>query len=159
MFSVLPLAMPTLHHEFYIRCTNLPPDRKVDHGIYLAMVRRHFGPLARLPTSNIPVPLRSPELMLWVARALRAGRDNRRVRLQMERQGRGPGRFGWSNFEAWLRQGPFLDDVADWIDPAVFDAGHLRAALDRMRRWEERVFSGQDLLTLVTACEMTREFV
>lgn len=159
MFSVLPLAMPTLHHEFYVRCSNLPPERKVDHGIYLAMVRRKFGPLSGLPTSNIPLPLRSPEIALWIARALRAGRDNRRVRRQMQTRDGGPRRFGWSNFETWLRQGPFLEDVAGWVDPGLFDAEHLRAELERMRRWEERVFSGQDLLTLVTASEMTREFL
>lgn len=157
LFADLPLAMPTLHHTFYRRCSNLEPGQKVDHGIYMRFVKRHFGQFAHLPTSNIPLPLSYPELLLWLSRAYRAWSDQNAVRRQIERKGAYSGnRYGWMNFEAWIRATNFLERVPNLVIESIYDRDVLREKVQRMAAWQERVYSGQELMILITISRMAQ---
>lgn len=157
--SVIPVVLPTMHHSFYTRCSNLPPERKVDHGIYLQFARKYYGDLAKIPTSNIPLNLKFPQLLLWSARALRAIYDQRQVRRLVESKGiKEHPRHGWANFEIWMRQGSFLQDAWDMISTTTFSSENMNRKLGRIMNWEERVYSGQEILTYITVSKLTEGF-
>jgi hypothetical protein len=153
----LPLVQPILNHSFILRCSNLPPSRKIDHGIYLKFVKKHFGNLANLPTSNIPLPLNFPTPILWLSRGLRAQYDQRQARKKLDSAGRSKGsRFGWSNFEEWFRQGDFLSQATSFINPSIFSKIFIDEKVNKWINWEEKLFSGQDLLTLITISQLIK---
>jgi len=153
----LPLVLPILHHSFLVRCSNLAPERKVDHGIYLKLVKKHYGDLKFIPTSNIPLPLSFPTPMLWLTRAIRSVYDQKQVENQIASAGKyKKARCGWPNFELWFRQGDFLDNVGEWIDPKMFDKNILLKQLERWKNWNDKIFSGQDLMTLLTLSQIAK---
>lgn len=155
LMSSLPVILPTVHHAFFRRCSNLPPARKVDHGIYLKLVKRHLGELAKIPTANIPVNLTRHELILWMMRAWRAQSDKRLIRNMMKSRGAISGRRnGWSNFEHWLRSSTFFDELPHFVSRDIFLEESLNKRIRRIRKWDERVFSGQDFLTMVTISQI-----
>lgn len=155
----VPIVLPTVSQGFMQRCSNLNPSKKVDHGMYLRMIRRHFGAFATLPTSNIPMSLLHPDALLWVARALRARRDqgsvNDFIRSRGEQRGR---RAGWAEFEVWMRDGSFLQTVGEMVDGSLFDTDFVRAKGRRVLNWEDRAYSGQEFLTPVTISGMISGF-
>jgi asparagine synthetase B (glutamine-hydrolysing) len=158
-FTQLPIALPTLHHTFYRRCSNLDPEQKVDHGIYLRLARRHYGQFARLPTANIPLPLKYPDLILWLARAYRAISDRNAVRRQKMTQGMYRGqRFGWVNHDKWVRQTDFLQRMPDLVLNSIYDQDFLREKTQRISAWQERYYSGQELLGLISTSGMIQGF-
>ena len=153
----LPLVQPTLNHSFMLRCSNLPPDRKIDHGIYLKFVKKYFGNLANLPTSNVPLPLNFPTQILWLSRGLRAQYDQRQARKKLDSAGRSKGsRSGWSNFEEWFRQGDFLRQASSFINPSIFSKIFIEEKVNKWINWEEKLFSGQDLLTLISISQLIK---
>ncbi|MFA7407273.1 MAG: asparagine synthase-related protein [Anaerolineaceae bacterium] len=153
----LPLVLPTLHHSFLKRCSNLPPNRKIDHGFYLKFVKRYFGKLANFPTSNIPLPLNFPTPILWLSRAVRARYDQKLIKKIMNSAGKSnSARAGWSNFEQWFRHGDFLNQASTYIDPLMFSKNHLDSKVARWLNWDEKIFSGQDLLTMITISQLIK---
>lgn len=152
--SVSPILLPTVHHSFLSMCTNLPPERKLDHGIYLQFVKRYFGELARIPTSNIPLPLNLPIFFLWSSRAIRAYVDQKKVGNQICRKEMHISRTGWSNFESWFRQGDFLENSVSMINFDVFSENFIVAQIEKWVKWQSRIYSGQDLLTLITVSNL-----
>lgn len=159
IMTKVPSVLPTILPRFLQRCTNLNPSRKVDHGIYVKMVKRHFGRFASLPTSNIPVPLTSPGLVQWIARAVRARNDQKSIYELVRSRGTQRGRrAGWAEFEGWMRRGPFLNDIRNMVDGTLYSTDAIGAKAKRVLDWEERVYSGQEFLTPVTISGMTRRF-
>ncbi|MBX2990065.1 MAG: hypothetical protein KF749_02740 [Bacteroidetes bacterium] len=155
--AALPIVLPTVNSPFIRRCSNLNPSRKVDHGLYLRMVKRHFGHFAEVPTSNVPIRLTHPDFILWIARAFRARRDQQLVHEYIASRGKLNGhRAGWSEFESWMRNGPFFKSVSGMFDPNVFDIEYAQARSLHVLNWEERVYSGQDFLTPVTISGLIR---
>lgn len=153
----LPLVLPTVHHSFLVRCSNLPPTRKIDHGIYLKFVKKYFGGLAQLPTANVPLPLSFPIPILWISRALRASYDQRQVRKIMISHGQiNAKRSGWSNFEEWFRDGIFLNKACSHIDTSIFSEELINNKILRWLNWEEKIFSGQDLLTMINISQLIK---
>lgn len=158
-FTQLPIALPTLHHTFYRRCSNLDPEQKVDHGIYLRLVQRHYGQFAQLPTANIPLPLRYPDLVLWLARAYRAIYDRNVVRKQKMTRGMySRQRFGWFDYEKWVRQTDFLKRMPDLVLSPIYNRDYLREKTQRILAWQERYYSGQELWGLISTSGMAQGF-
>lgn len=151
----LPLVLPTVNPKFLRRCSNLDPSRKVDHGIYLALVRRHLGDLSKIPTANIPINLNYPELLLWVARVWRANNDKNIMHRVMKSHGNIEGhRFGWSNFEIWARQSSFLINYPQYISNNIYSNDFIGHKLQQIQEWSDRVYSAQDLLTYITVSQV-----
>lgn len=150
--TVLPIALPTVYPAAFRLASNLPPGQKTDHGYYLRMVQRHFGPLARFGTATFPWPLTWPEPVLWAGRLIRQQRDNHIVRRQIASKGhfKQHPRFGWADFESWLRQVPFLKRVGEHLDYQLLDRGAVEAKLRRIADWDERVYSGVEWLDALT---------
>lgn len=158
-FTQLPIVLPTLHHTFYRRCSNLDPEQKVDHGIYLRLARRHYGRFAQFPTANIPLSLKYPDLILWLARAYRATSDRNAVRRQKMTQGTYAGkRFGWVNHDQWVRQTDFLERIPDLVLSTIYNQDYLREKTQRILAWQERYYSGQELLGLISTSGMAQGF-
>jgi hypothetical protein len=157
--TVLPLALPTLHHTFYRRCSNLDPAQKVDHGIYMKLVRKYFGKFASIPTANIPISLKNPDWLLWMARAYRSRQDRMIVREQIQSKGQANlRRSGWVNFEDWTRKTGFLVNVADRVDGGIFNQAAIREKANRIIEWKERVYSSQELLMFITSSYLAAGF-
>ena len=157
--AVLPLALPTLHHTFFKRCSNLDPAQKVDHGVYLKLVRHYFGKYASIPTANIPISLKNPDLLLWIARAYRSRQDQMIVREQIQSKGQANlRRYGWTNFEDWVRKTQFLTHVSDRVDGRIFDQAEIREKANRIMAWKERVYSSQELLMFITSSHLAAGF-
>jgi len=153
----IPLILPTVFPIFLKKCSNLNPARKVDHGIYLKMVKRHLGDLAKIPTANIPISLMNPELLIWLSRAWRAKEDQKTMNEIMKSRGRTTRRmYGWSNFEVWLRESNFFDTCLDFISPEIFSYGLLNDRIHDVKLWKKRVYSGQDYMTMITLSQITR---
>lgn len=146
--SVLGIVLPTVYPKALRLGSNLSPGLKADHGCYLQMVRRHLGSLARIPTGTFPLPLTWPESLLWVGRAVRQFRDQRIVEEEMRRRGHTDGRLrsGWANFEVWLREISFCDRVEKLLDGSILDRNAVRVKMERIRNWEERIYSGIEWL-------------
>ncbi|MCU0485619.1 MAG: asparagine synthase-related protein [Anaerolineales bacterium] len=157
--TVLPLALPTLHHTFYKRCSNLDPAQKVDHGIYLKLVRKYFGAFASLPTANIPISLNNPDSLLWIARAYRSWQDRRIIQKQLQLKGRtNLRRYGWMNYEDWTRKTRFLINVADRVEGRIFNQAAIQEKAHRIIEWKERVYSSQELLMFITTSHLAAGF-
>ncbi|MDI9530794.1 MAG: hypothetical protein QM231_03500 [Chloroflexota bacterium] len=154
--SILPLLTPTVHHSFLSLCTNLPVDRKIDHGIYLRFIKHYFGNLAKIPTSNIPVPINLPDIILWTSRAIRAYIDQKLVKRQISLKSFETRRKGWSNFESWFRRTDFLDKAALFVDYDVFSEKYLTRQIEKWKNWESRIYSGQELLTFITLSKLIK---
>lgn len=152
--SVSPILLPTVHHSFLSLCTNLPPERKLDHGIYLKFIKHYFGDLAKIPTSNVPIPLNLPIFFLWSSRAIRAFSDQKKVGHQISKKKLNISRMGWSNFESWFRQGDFLEKSVSMIDFDVFSEKFIVSQVEKWIYWQSRIYSGQDLLTLITVSNL-----
>jgi hypothetical protein len=148
--AVLPLLLPTISTPLLLHLSTLDPHLKVDHRTYLRMVRRHFGPYARIPTSNIPVRLDRPTPVLWAARTARAVWDDRQTAIQQRTKGARGRRFGWSNYEVWARQSSLFDQLPRLIRPWLVDPEWLARKLAKQESWQERVFSAQEHLVLAT---------
>lgn len=155
--NYLPLVLPILHHSFLVRCSNLSPDRKVDHGIYLKLVKKYFSEFKKIPTSNIPLPLSLPTPLLWASRAVRSIYDKHQVNRHFQSAGVNKStRLGWTNFETWFRQGEFLNSAIDYIAPSLYDKTTLLNQLNRWINWQAKIFSGQDLLTYMTLSQFVK---
>lgn len=152
--TVLPLLLPTVHHSFLSLCTNLDPERKLDHGIYFKFIKHYFGDLAKIPTSNIPLPLNLPIPLLWSSRAIRAYIDQKKVGNQINRKNFSISRTGWSNFESWFRQGNFLEESVSMINYDIFSEKYIVSEIEKWVNWKSRIYSGQDLLTLITVSNL-----
>lgn len=150
----LPIVLPTVHHSFLSLCTNLSPGRKLDHGLYLKLVKKYFGTLADIPTGNFPLPLTYPTPILWISRATRAYLDQKKVSHQISTRSRTSLRSGWSNFELWFREGNFLEESVNFIDYSIFSKEYTSNKINRWINWKERIFSGQDLLTQITISQL-----
>lgn len=155
IMASLPLILPTVFPPFLQVCTNLDPTRKVDHGIYLKLVQRHLGNLARIPTANIPINLMNPELILWLSRAWRAKEDQKITKMTMSSKGQSTvTRHGWSNYEVWLRESNFFDTCMDYISPEIYSHEALQNKIDLIKQWKKRVYSGQEFLTMMTISQL-----
>lgn len=152
--AVLPIMLPTLDSELLLHCATVDPDRKVDHRMYIRMVQRHFGPYARIPTSNVPVRLDLPSPVLWAARTGRALWDDRQVKLQQQTRGEKGRRFGWSNYEVWARESEIFDALPRLIAPWLIKPDWLEKKLATQLSWSERFYSGQDHLVFATISGM-----
>lgn len=152
--AVLPVLLPTLSTDLLLRCARVEPDLKVDHRLYLRMVKRHFGPYARIPTSNVPVRLDLPGPVLWTARSARALWDDRQVKLQQRTRGERGRRFGWSNYEVWARESGLFDALPRLIAPWLIKPDWLERKLATQLSWQERVYSAQDHLVFATVSGM-----
>jgi len=153
----LPLILPTMHHSFLVRCTNLPPEMKVDHGVYLKLFKKYFKRLASYPTGNLPIPLNFPEPIISISRALRVYYDRRAVRKQYESRGLSKNqRHGWTNFEEWFRAGDFLNRAGSYIDTEIFSSQQVERKLTRWINWDEKIYSGKDLLTLISISQILK---
>ena len=148
--AVLPLLLPTLSTKLLIDLSVVDPHLKVDHRVYLRMVRRNFGQYAKIPTSNVPVPLTLPSPALWMARTARALWDDRQTALQMRTRGAKGKRFGWSNYEIWARESSLFDQLPRMIAPWLIDPAWLSRKLTKQQAWEERIYSGQEHLIFAT---------
>lgn len=152
--AVSPLLLPTVHHSFISLCTNLDPERKLDHGIYLKFIKHYFGDLAKIPTSNVPLPLNLPISFLWSSRAIRAYIDQKKVGKQINQKNFNISRTGWSNFESWFRQGNFLEESVSMINFDIFSEKFIVTEIEKWVNWKSRIYSGQDLLTLITVSNL-----
>lgn len=158
IMSILPLTLPTVFPAFMKLCSNLQPVRKADHGIYLKLAQRHFGELSKIPTGNIPISLMHPQLVLWLSRAWRARKDQNSLKLMMENQGRSTDkRFGWPNFEVWLRKSSFLDNCLEFISPEIYSHKLISKQIEQMKLWKKRVYSGQDFMTMITISQVINQ--
>ncbi len=151
----LPLVLPTVSQKFLRRCSNLDPARKADHGIYLRLVRQLLGDLAGIPTANIPINLKYPDLLLWLSRAWRANYDKKIMDRMVKSKGHTKNhRFGWSNFETWTRQSSFFINYPQCVSDDIFSKDFIDQKLQRIKAWDERVYSAQDLLTYITVSQV-----
>lgn len=148
--AVAPVLLPTVGTELLLHCTNIEPALKVEHRLYLRMIKRHLGPYAHIPTSNVPVRLDLPAPILWAARSARALWDDRQVRLQQETAGQRGHRFGWSNYEIWARESRLFDALPRLISPWLVNPEWLNTKLANEMSWTDRFYSGQDHLVLAT---------
>ena len=157
LMQYFPLVLPTLHHSFIVRGSNLPPNRKSDHGLYFKFVKKYFGDLAKIPTANIPISLKYPITLLWISRALKVGSDKRSIKNQMNSSGATKSaRLGWTNFETWFRHGDFLSEASAFIDNRLFSRSYFEQKLERTIRWEERVFMGLDFLEIISISQLIK---
>lgn len=155
LMASLPLLLPTTHHAFLRLCSNLDPTQKVDHGIYLKLAKRYFGDYATIPTANIPCNLAYPELILWLRRILRAKSDEITMNNMMKGRGEIPyQRYGWSNFEDWLRKSNFFLVCPQFISWDIFRKEMIEKKISRIQNWNERAYSGQEFLTMITISQM-----
>ena len=114
------------------------------------MVRRHWGPFAAIPTSNVPVRLTSPAPVVWASRAARSMWDRYQTSLQMTSKGARGRRYGWSNYEIWARKSTFFDELPRLIDDRIISREWLARKLQKQRGWTEKFHSGQEYLTYLT---------
>ncbi len=155
MMAKIPLLLPTTYHVLWRHCSNLDPSRKADHGIYFKLVKKKMHAFAQIPTANIPIKLTHPEALIWLSRAWRANRDKQFVVKLMKSKGNYHGqRYGWENFESWLRQSGFFSDVSRFISWDIFDQEMVENKINRIINWQARAYSGQDFLTMVTISKM-----
>jgi hypothetical protein len=153
----LPIVLPTMHHTFVERCSNLSPDRKFNHGIYLLLVKKYFGKLNKIPTGNISLPLNYPGLFLLASRVIRTSRDNKIIKLQMKSHGEfSSSRYGWTNFEKWFRAGNILEQAREYIDSSIYSKDKFNQQISSWINWDEKIYSGQDLLTMITISQMIK---
>lgn len=152
--AVLPIVLPTIGTELLLQCTTTEPVLKVEHRLYLRMIKRHFGPYGRIPTSNVPVRLDLPAPILWASRSARALWDDRQVRIQQQTSGQRGRRFGWSNYEIWARESNLFDALPRLIAPWLVKPEWLKEKLTNELSWKDRFFSGQDHLVLATVSGM-----
>jgi hypothetical protein len=151
--------LPTISTALFVRASNLEPGWKTDHGVYFRMVRRHWGPFAKIPTSNVPIALSNPPALLWAARAARSLWDERQTSLQMRTRGREGRRFGWSNYEVWARESTLLDQLPQLIDDRIISREWLAKKMRKERTWAEKFHSGQEYLTYVTISGMVGDLL
>lgn len=158
LMDSLPIFLPTVYHAFMRKCSNLDPYRKVDHGIYIKLVKRHLGNLSEIPTANIPINLRNPELFLWISRWLRATKDQNQMRQLMKSHGKAGHRYGWSNFEVWLRESTFFENCLPYISPEIYSHNYLENKIQKIKNWESKVYSGQEFLTMITVSQILSKY-
>lgn len=157
LMTKLPLILPITHHAFLRRCSNLNPDDKIDHGVYLGLLKQYLGEYSRIPTSNIPISLTNPDLLLWISRAIRAKKDQEHLTQLMQKKGDLKGfRYGWSNFEVWIRLSSLLDECPNYISKEIFSFDFLREKIINIKEWKQRVYSGQDFLTMITISQLIK---
>lgn len=155
LMAKIPVLLPTSYHVFWRHCSNLDPSRKTDHGIYFKLVKKKMHDFAQIPTANIPIKLTNPEFFLWFSRALRANKDQQFTSKLMKSKGNYHGqRYGWANFETWLRQSGFFNDISQFISWELFDKETVENKISRIINWEARAYSGQDFLTMATISKM-----
>lgn len=155
LYNYLPLSLPTMHPKFVELCSNLSPQQKVDNGIYQLIIKQQFGELAKIPTGSTPLPTTYPSLVLLLARVFRSLDDNRIIKRQIETKGKTKlQRYGWPNFEDWFRHGPFLENSKSYINYDIYSKEYLDQKIARWINWDERLFSGQELLTLITISQL-----
>lgn len=153
----VPLCLPTMHHSFVERCANLAPNLKVDNGVYQKLVRRYLGKIGRAPTGSTPLSGSYPDALLLFSRMLRKLDDQWTTQTQMRTRGKAKRtRYGWTNFERWFREGDFLREAGSFVEPAVFSAEYLEKKLRQWMRWDEKLYSGQELLTLITISQLIK---
>lgn len=146
----LPLLLPTLSTRLFLRLATVDPHLKVDHGVYLRVIRRHFGDYARIPTSNVPVPLTMPTPVIWAARSARALWDDRQTAVQLRTKGEKGKRYGWSNYEVWARESTLFEQLPRLIDPWLINPDWLARKLAKQASWQEKFHSGQEHLLYAT---------
>ena len=146
-----------MHHSFVERCANLAPNLKVDNGVYQKLVRRYLGKIGRAPTGSTPLSGSYPDALLLFSRMLRKLDDQWTTQTQMRTRGKAKRtRYGWTNFERWFREGDFLREAGSFVEPAVFSAEYLEKKLRQWMRWDEKLYSGQELLTLITISQLIK---
>jgi len=151
----LPLCLPTMHHAFVKRCSNLAPQMKVDYGVYRKIVRRYLGESGKIPTGSTPLPGNDPEFLLLMSRAARELEDRWKTKQQIRSKGQSTRlRYGWTNFESWFRTGDFLANSPGYIDASIFSRENLDLKIRRWINWDEKLYSGQELLTLITISQL-----
>lgn len=155
LFTKIPVILPMIYHPFMRRCSNLNPSLKVDHGIYLNLVKRNLSQFKYLPTSNIPISLSNPDILLWLSRAWRAKKDQQFSARFMKSKGNYHGqRFGWSNFDSWLRQANFFSDLPKYISWDLYSKDTIENKIQHVLDWNSFTYSGQEYLTLLTISQM-----
>jgi asparagine synthetase B (glutamine-hydrolysing) len=153
----LDVVLPIASRRFSLLCSVVRPDWKMDHGVYLKIVKQYFPKEFHLRTANIPIKLTNPELLLWMARAIRAKRDSFVSRSAI-RNGEllAIKRDGWSNFESWVRSGSFLAWYPSAFSSGYFDQSAVENKIKRIAEMKEKIFSAQDLLTMLNVEYLTR---
>ena len=151
----LPFCLPTMHHAFVKRCSNLAPQMKVDNGVYRKIVSRYLGASGKIPTGSTPLPGNYPEILLLMSRAARSLDDRWTTSQQVKSKGQSRrSRYGWTNFESWFRTGDFLVNSPAFIDTSIFSQENLDLKIKRWINWDEKLYSGQELLTLITISQL-----